>query len=335
MNFPADREKSGDDLHLSRTLVFRRMPEPLSSESYRRWFYSRWGRDNAIVNARTRLAEYPTFTQTPSIKCARYGVEHYLFARRRVAVDDSAYLMLNAGEYGSSIRASKEVQSFTIFFAPRLIHDVRAGLTANPDALLADPASASRAVSAIHFGEHLRPHDDVVSPLLRRVEAESRLGCVDDDWYEEQFTALLRAMMLAEGETRRAIARLPAIKDSTRREMFRRLSLARDYLHENYRRDVSNPQLAREACLSPFHLINFFKAAFGQSPHQYLIRLRIEAAMRLLALGHTSVLEVAEAVGFADRTSFFRNFRRRVGVSPRAFLHTRRNAAATPFETLQ
>ncbi len=142
-------------------------------------------------------------------------------------------------------------------------------------------------------------------------------------------------MMLAEAETRRAIARLPAIKDSTRREMFRRLSLARDYLHANYRREVSNPQLARDACLSPFHPIYLFKAAFGQSPHQYLIGLRIEAAMRLLALGHASVLEVAEAVGFADCTSFFRNFRRRVGVSPRAFLHTRRNAAAAPFETLQ
>ena len=69
---------SADDRYLSRTLIFRRMPQPRSSEDYCRWFYSRWGRDNAIVNARTRLAEYPTFAQAPSIKCARFGVEHYL-----------------------------------------------------------------------------------------------------------------------------------------------------------------------------------------------------------------------------------------------------------------
>src|SRR5436190_22271133 len=110
-------------------------------------------------------------------------------------------------------------------------------------------------------------------------------------------------------------------------ESFRRLIRARDAIHARYAQALRLDDLAREAALSPFHFLRLFRAAFGETPHRYLTRVRIEAAKRLL-LADAPVTDVCFDVGFQSLGSFSALFARRVGAPPSAF---RRRIHAWPY----
>ena len=77
--------------------------------------------------------------------------------------------------------------------------------------------------------------------------------------------------------------------------------------------------LARAAFVSPAHFSRRFKATFGESPHRYLQRRRIERAMYLLRTSESGVTDVCMSVGFTSLGTFSRTFAKVVGVSPTAF----------------
>jgi GntR family transcriptional regulator/MocR family aminotransferase len=104
-----------------------------------------------------------------------------------------------------------------------------------------------------------------------------------------------------------------------------RLVRARDYLHAEASRGPTLDELADAAGLSRAHLARQFASTFGLPPHQYLVQLRLDHAKRALAAG-ASVTEVCYAVGFESLGSFSASFRRRTGMSPRAW-----QRAARPF----
>jgi AraC-like DNA-binding protein len=93
---------------------------------------------------------------------------------------------------------------------------------------------------------------------------------------------------------------------------------ARDAIHARYAEALRLKDLAHEAALSPFHFLRMFRAVFGETPHQYLTRVRIEAAKRLL-LADAPVTDVCFDVGFQSLGSFSALFSRRVGAPPSAF----------------
>jgi AraC-like DNA-binding protein len=101
-------------------------------------------------------------------------------------------------------------------------------------------------------------------------------------------------------------------------ERFARLVRARDAIHARYAEPLSLDDLARQAALSPFHFLRLFRRAFGETPHRYLTRVRIEAAKRLL-LADAPVTDVCLDVGFQSLGSFSALFARRVGAPPSAF----------------
>lgn len=84
-------------------------------------------------------------------------------------------------------------------------------------------------------------------------------------------------------------------------------------------RDWTVAGMAQEACMSPRSFQRHFKAATGLAPADWLVATRIEEAKRLLVSGRAPVERVAEAAGFASAFTFRRQFRRRVGVSPRDY----------------
>jgi AraC-like DNA-binding protein len=110
---------------------------------------------------------------------------------------------------------------------------------------------------------------------------------------------------------------------------FSRLCRAREML-----RDVDNPlsidQVAREAAVSPFHFIRQFQALFGETPHQYRTRARLERAKDLLESSDCSVTTVCMEVGFSSLGSFSDLFARRIGVSPSVYRRQFRSRVALP-----
>lgn len=104
----------------------------------------------------------------------------------------------------------------------------------------------------------------------------------------------------------------PLLDDAT----FRRLARARDFGAASLGGPVSLHAMAREACLSPFHFHRLFRSAFGETPHDFLTRLRIERAKRLIRAGDCSVTEACLEAGYSSLGSFSAKFRALTGLSP-------------------
>ena len=102
-------------------------------------------------------------------------------------------------------------------------------------------------------------------------------------------------------------------------ESNRRLLRARDAMDRAYAQPLDVPALARIAHTSESHFGRTFKAAFGETPHRYLQRRRMERAMFLLRQTDRSVTEICLDVGFNSLGTFSRTFRAVVGESPSAF----------------
>ena len=114
-------------------------------------------------------------------------------------------------------------------------------------------------------------------------------------------------------------------------ESNRRLLRARDAMDRAFAQPLDIPTLARIAHVSEAHFIRTFKATFGETPHRYLQRRRVERAMFLLRTTKASVTDVCLDVGFSSLGTFSRTFRDVVGVSPSEF--RRRNSTPQPVPT--
>ena len=295
--------------------LFREMPDwerlkpAPANEPYRRWFYGRWGLENAVVTGTDRNLEYMPWKQRLSIKVARGGRERYFIDGRSIAVDDDSYLILNDNRvYASRFESNVEIESFAIFFRPGLAEEVYGALNQTVERALAD--GGAEAPRPVEFAETLQPHDSVVTPALRYVQYGVNAGVDDADWYEEQFQFLLERMLAHHRRLTERVQRLPALKSATQREIHRRLALAVDLVHSAFDRDIGLADMAQAACLSKFHFLRLFTELHGITPHAYLQRKRALAASRLLDKASLTASEVAERVGFNSRSTMARQLRR-------------------------
>ncbi|MGW5362388.1 helix-turn-helix domain-containing protein [Actinopolymorpha pittospori] len=102
-------------------------------------------------------------------------------------------------------------------------------------------------------------------------------------------------------------------------ESNRRMLRARDAMDRSYSQPLDIPSLARIAHVSEAHFIRTFRATFGETPHRYLQRRRVERAMFLLRETERSVTDICFAVGFTSLGTFSRTFRDIVGEPPSTY----------------
>lgn len=263
--------------------------------------------------AASRRIELPPYAQRLSVKAVIRGAEHYEIDGRTLLLDEDNYLIVNDDRtYSSRIAADRTVETFSIFFEPGFARDIA-------DAVLSDSGDVlereARSARGLTFSEHLRPHDRLVTPALRRIRDRMRGGMAREAWLEQQLVLLLEAMVRSQHRTHAETFRLPFVRPATRREVFRRIALATDHLHENFRRDLALDELARIAHLSKYHFIKLFEAVHGRTPHAFLQRKRASVAVRLLATTQLPLMQIAALSGFTCRATLYREIRRLTGMS--------------------
>ncbi|HXS90570.1 MAG TPA: AraC family transcriptional regulator [Steroidobacteraceae bacterium] len=298
-------------------MLLRTLPDFVSAHAeVQQSFNSKWGRENCIVWGRARRSKFGPRMHSLSIRAAWGGEERCQFDGRTVAVDDDSFLILNNGRVCTTqIDAPQPVESFAIYFGPALVEHTYGAMTLSIEkALERGDAVVERSAE---FLESLQPHDKLVSPVLRFIRLHVLRGVDDEAWYDEQLNFLLERMLTHRGGVIERIDALQLIRTSTRREIYRRISLATDYLHSNYRQPLDLDSLGKAACLSKYHFLRLFTRVHGITPHQYLLRKRAKTALRLLQTTPLDVCEIASSVGFAQRHALLRQMRRWTGLSPR------------------
>jgi transcriptional regulator GlxA family with amidase domain len=116
------------------------------------------------------------------------------------------------------------------------------------------------------------------------------------------------------------------VSEETNRRMLR----ARDAMDRAYAQPLDIPTLAEIAYVSEAHFIRTFRATFGETPHRYLQRRRVERSMFLLRETDRSVTDICFDVGFCSLGTFSRTFRQIMGEAPSAY---RKRAQVRPIPT--
>ena len=105
---------------------------------------------------------------------------------------------------------------------------------------------------------------------------------------------------------------------------------ARDAMDRDFAKPLDIPTLARIAYVSEAHFIRVFRATFGETPHRYLQRRRVERAMFLLRETERSVTEICFDVGFTSLGTFSRTFSDIVGEPPTTYRWRAADLRAVP-----
>ncbi|MCA9891038.1 MAG: helix-turn-helix transcriptional regulator [Anaerolineae bacterium] len=111
-------------------------------------------------------------------------------------------------------------------------------------------------------------------------------------------------------------ASLPERRDGLSQRQMKQI---RNYVWEHLTHPLSLEELAQQVGFSPYHFARLFREATGESPHQFVIRQRVEYAENLLRTSKLALAEVAIASGFADQSHLTQVFKRHTGLTPKAF----------------
>jgi AraC family transcriptional regulator len=181
-----------------------------------------------------------------------------------------------------------------ICLMPSLMETAADGMNLNPDN-----------VSVAAQLKHSDPH---ISYIGWALQVELLEAAPNGRLYSESLGLALAARLL----NRYAPVVPPRLGNFSKR----RLSRVIDYIHDNLALELALNDLAAVAGLSPTHFTTLFKEATNQTPHQFVVRCRVEYAMTLLANRKLSLAEVASQTGFYDQSHMARCMRRTVGVTP-------------------
>ena len=100
---------------------------------------------------------------------------------------------------------------------------------------------------------------------------------------------------------------------------FAALSSAIDHVHRHYDQPLRLPALAEMAGMSVYQFDQRIRALFHLTAGQYLLKIRIDAACKRLAGTTEPLVQVALSCGYSDQSSFSRQFKQAVGISPMAY----------------
>ncbi len=136
---------------------------------------------------------------------------------------------------------------------------------------------------------------------------------INDDYFAQATKSIFNEILI--GFSRR-------INKSDERN---RLIKSTSYIYENYQKKISIEFLADMENLSQSHYRAIFTRTLGESPVEYIISRRIEAAIYLLNNSDKKLSEIAELVGYNDVYYFNRQFKRKTGVSPGKYRKNKQN----------
>ena len=109
--------------------------------------------------------------------------------------------------------------------------------------------------------------------------------------------------------------RLDQFRRQSKQQIPPRVAAVMAYIEKHYAEDIAIEDMAARAGLSPSHLHAYFREFVKVTPHQYLIRQRMQAARHALATSNTPIKVLAQEVGYANTESFCRAFKQHAGLT--------------------
>lgn len=253
-----------------------------------------------------------------SIKYVVQGEERFKIGQQWHRITDGRFLVVNEHQsFLCRVEAPRPVEGLCIYLDPATAYSISYSMQAGHDRLLEEGADFETP-DQVYFLEKIYGLCEnslgcflqSVVPMLRDAEGRAQLDG------ETFFLRLAEELAKTQVEVDLLLGRLAHERKATREEIFRRISIARQYIDAHYLKDLCLDELSSAAAFSKYHFLRCFKQVYGLSPYQYVLKLRLENACSQLRLGRRSLSEIAEETGFGDRRAFNKAFRKAYGINP-------------------
>jgi AraC family transcriptional regulator len=186
--------------------------------------------------------------------------------------------------------------------------------------LFLEPATLARAAceSATADQVELVPQLQICDPLIQHMglalKAELEAGGTDSRLYAESMATALSAHLL-----RRYCSHPQQIKDYTGGLSKYKLRQTINYINEHLDQNLTLAEIAAAVGMSPNYFASLFKQSTGLTPHQYVMKCRIDKAKQLLHHQELTLVEICQEVGFTSQSHFTRVFRQQAKTTPKAY----------------
>ena len=268
------------------------------------------------ANPAPRFADHTLLTETtasaytcpehipgPGILTLLSGAGRFSLGAETFPLHPARYLLINSGSRLSIRLPRPDTQALFLFFRTDIVND----------ALTKQHADFCWLERSHPMNPELKERLDYLVRVGGSCSSFSALRA--DAMIRDILLNLIRDALAAEATAEK----LAVSRRSTRIALFKRLSLAREWIHANYSSPAPLEAMAETASLNRQHFLRMFRDCFGITPHQYVIDVRLTAARRLLSETREPVTAICRMTGFESLPSFSGLFRRRFGISPMAY----------------
>lgn len=266
--------------------------------------------NNQIASETVKHAFYPEKVGSFSMNMVFNGNTNYTIGKRQLNLYPDSFLTINQGtSYSRKVDSWQPVNNLSISFSPSFLTDFYRAQRNNHQSLLDDPYKDENILEDF-FLETIYPFSGDIKYNILHLKQHVEQETTDELLINEYlYHCLLNYYKVYDKEVLGKSEKLNFLNKSTKIEILKRLTLAREFINSNYNKCIDLDDIAHSACLSVNHLLRTFKQAYGISPHQYLIQVRIDRAKYLLKNTSYTLNEIVEIIGFECPSSFIRLFR--------------------------
>lgn len=299
-------------------MYFTALPDHSEPGFDEKLHFSKFNKHNIIFNALSSKSYCERHVGSFSIKTVLSGEEWYGIDNRQIAVRPGQFLILNDDqEYSCRIDSPVPVNTLSICFKKEFAYSVFRDVTCTEEKVLDMPHESGG--QSLEFYQTLYPTGAAIKQkLLNLVAALNEYG-YHKDRVDEQLVFLLYDLVHVHKIEANQAKRVSAVKPTTRKEIYKRLCMAKDLLHSTFMHKPDLAAMSKTACLSAPQLIRQFKAVFQTTPHQYLNQIRLAHAKELLKVSDLQLSEITIGCGFENTSAFCRSFKKEFGVTPLYF----------------
>jgi len=263
---------------------------------------------NHIVFSKCTQAELTIENSGYSIKAPIQGEENYTIDSKHYKIKHGEFLIVNKNQnLTCKVNSLIDVKGNCVYLDEKLVDNTFNDII-NKN-LFFDKANSNEL--NLYNGNYRIENNGLSSILIQLTK-----GNICDFNLEEWYVNFAFELLKHQFGVNQLMNKLNISKYSTKQELRSRLNTAKSYIIDNYKEDLTIEKISLNACVSKFHLIRTFKEVFGETPYNYLTRIRLDKASKLINQNKFSIEYIAIETGFKDRQNLSRNFKNQFGYSP-------------------
>jgi len=266
---------------------------------------------NVVLNFRCREASRLSLESPYSLFINRSGYSFCNINGRGYRVETDNVLFAQPGDiYGLTIDNMNRTEICNVHITKQFFEEAAYAAIQDDATLLSSPLGSVT-------GLRLRSQFYEKDRNLRLVSDKlSQTTTYEEHMFEATLADLARVMICKNEEIAKRIALMPHARAAVREDIYRRLSIAKDYIHSNYHQPLNLDEIAGEVSMSKYHFLRSFKQHFSVSPFTYLANVRMQKAAHMLQFSDSPIYGISDSLGFEHPNSFIKAFTKARGMPP-------------------